>query len=71
MDAGVQIPNKSDDIFPSQDRIEGKHIESYADSLKSNDVALNKQFSKYLKNKVQPQGISAKFNEIKQKIESA
>jgi large subunit ribosomal protein L18 len=71
LDAGVQIPNKSEDIFPSQDRIEGKHIEVYADKLKSNDVAFNKQFSKYLKNKAQLTGISAKFNEVKQKIESA
>ncbi|NHI93129.1 MAG: 50S ribosomal protein L18 [Candidatus Lokiarchaeota archaeon] len=69
LDAGLDIPH-GEEIFPSEDRIIGKHIVDYAAKLEEEDKSLyKKQFSKLLKNKFDPKQISSKFKEIKQKID--
>ncbi|RLJ06256.1 MAG: 50S ribosomal protein L18 [Candidatus Aenigmatarchaeota archaeon] len=68
LDAGLNIPH-SEDILPSPDRISGKHIASFADTLKKEKPEkYKKQFSNYLKNKLQPEELPKHFEETKAKI---
>ncbi len=54
LDAGFQVPySKEKEIFPSEDRISGKHIAAYA---------------KYLKSNAPPAQITENFMQVKQKI---
>ena len=70
VDAGVDIPH-SDKIFPDENRINGTHISDYANLLKENDKELyNKQFSNYIKQKIDPTKIPRLFNDSRTKIES-
>jgi len=63
IDTGIEIPH-NEEIFPSNERILGKHIEEYAELLKKQDTeSYKKQFSKYLANKVLPEEISKNFLE--------
>ena len=52
LDSGMDVRH-SDEILPDENRIKGKHIETYAQYLKSGSV---------------PEGISSQFEKIKQKI---
>lgn len=68
VDAKLDIPY-SEEIIPSLDRISGEHIVKYADELKSkNKEAYEKQFSHYLKNKLDPSAIKTSFNETLKKM---
>jgi len=59
VDAGVQVPH-SKEVLPEQDRLEGKHIASYATQ------AEGQQFSAYKKHGAD--AIVKTFNELKGKI---
>src|SRR3989338_8942360 len=61
LDAGLQVPH-SKDVLPEKDRIEGRHIASYA-SIAGGET----QFSSYKKNH-RPDTIIGKFQDIKSKI---
>lgn len=65
IDAGIAVPH-SEEIFPSEDKIQGKDIEKYAKMISKDKYA--KQFSKYLKTGVKPEELSLHFNEVKNKI---
>lgn len=65
LDSGLNIP-LSQEILPSEDRISGKHIADYYNLLSQDKK--NKQFSKYLKNKVNPVNMTKDFQDIKTKI---
>ncbi|MEK6835035.1 MAG: 50S ribosomal protein L18 [Nanoarchaeota archaeon] len=65
LDSGLNIPF-SQEILPSEDRISGKHIADYYNLLSQDKK--NKQFSKYLKNKINPANIAKDFQDIKTKI---
>jgi large subunit ribosomal protein L18 len=68
LDSGLVVPC-SKEIFPSEDRISGKHVATYAANLqKSNQDEYNKRFSVYVKNGLQPEKLPEHFNEIKTKI---
>jgi large subunit ribosomal protein L18 len=70
-DAGIQIPF-SEDVFPSEDRINGKHIGEYAKSLQEkNAEKYNKIFSKYLKEGTKPEEISSQFESVKKTLEQS
>jgi large subunit ribosomal protein L18 len=58
----------SDDHFPSNDRVMGKHIESYAVTLKDNTDDYKRQFGAYLEAKVDPTQISKVYESVKSKI---
>ncbi|MBW2999537.1 50S ribosomal protein L18 [Candidatus Woesearchaeota archaeon] len=59
----------SEEVFPSEDRIKGAHIEKYAALLeKESKDAFQKQFSSYLKQKVNPKEITKNFEDVKNKI---
>jgi len=70
IDAGIEIPHG--DIFNEnlEKRITGEHIKAYAEKLKSESQELyKKEFSAYLKNKVDPTKIVEVFEKIKKEIE--
>ncbi len=69
IDAGVGI-HFDEEAFPSDDRIKGKHIKEYADKIKQDQQAYNKQFSGYIKQGVKPEDTEKLFNEAKEKIMS-
>jgi len=56
----------SEHIFPGEDKLSGKDIESYAISLKESDKGLfEKMFSSNLKNKADTTKITAVFEKVK------
>lgn len=67
LDAGIRIP-QNPEILPHKDRINGVHIAKYAEALKNDKERYEKQFSLYLKNKMDPANLPKHFEEIKNKI---
>ena len=70
IDNGLNIPHSAD-ILPSDDRIAGKHVESYAQSMKEKKEEYDKRFSGYIKNQTDPSQISKQWESVKQKIMGA
>lgn len=72
IDSGVKVPH-DDKIFNKLDlknRITGEHIKNYAEILSKKDKDLYaKEFSTYIKNKVDPKKIPVEFAKIKKEIE--
>ncbi len=67
IDAGIEIPH-NEKIFPSPERILGKHIEKYAQMLKDRSDRYKIQFGDYLKRNADPEKISQNFIEVIKKI---
>ncbi len=68
LDAGLKIPH-GEEILPSEERIRGEHIANYAKMLKENDPEkYQKQFSRYLKEGLEPEKLPEHFEEVKEKI---
>ncbi|MBW3019212.1 50S ribosomal protein L18 [Candidatus Woesearchaeota archaeon] len=66
-DGGLSIPF-SEDVVPSEARICGEHIANFAKSIKADKEKYAKQFSKCLKDGLEPENLPAHFNDIKSKI---
>lgn len=67
-DAGVDIP-VGEEVLPSEDRVRGEHIASYARALKEQDPELfSKRFSQYLRRGLNPEKLPEHFEEVKSKI---
>ncbi len=67
VDAGVNV-NHDKSILPSDERIRGEHIASYAKGLsQSNPDYYQKRFSDYLKKGLDPQRLPKHFSEVKEK----
>jgi large subunit ribosomal protein L18 len=67
VDAGVNV-NHDKSILPSEERIRGEHIASYAKGLsQSNPEYYQKRFSDYLKKGLDPQRLPKHFSEVKEK----
>ncbi|KYK24576.1 50S ribosomal protein L18 [Euryarchaeota archaeon SM23-78] len=62
IDAGMKIP-VSEDIFPSQERLEGAHISAFFTGNKNPT-----QFSSYKKNKAEVSKLKQEFDAFKKKI---
>lgn len=63
LDAGIDIPH-GEDIFPSESRIRGEHIASYAALLeKVNPEAYRRRFSLYLARGLDPKDLPRHFDE--------
>jgi large subunit ribosomal protein L18 len=62
LDAGVKIPH-SEDILPSTERIQGKHITEFSKN-KKDEI----QFNNYTKQNINPENISKDMEETKKKI---
>ncbi|MFX1456124.1 MAG: 50S ribosomal protein L18 [Promethearchaeota archaeon] len=72
LDAGIEIPY-NEEFFPDgiEERINGKHIENYAEILKSEEPEKYEEiFSGYLKTKVNPLKISQIFSNSLKKIKN-
>ncbi len=70
VDAGIAIPY-NDKMMPSEDRIRGEHIKSYAKLLAKEDKEkYNKLFSKYLEVNKKPENLPSLFDEVKAKIDT-
>lgn len=67
LDAGLSIPY-SEEIFPDEETLKGGKVKAYAESLKVNKEAYDRQFAEYLKNNQQPEDIEKIFEEVKKKI---
>ncbi len=68
LDAGLEIPH-GEGIFPSEERIRGEHIASYADMLEKNSPELfEKRFSLYLARGLDPRQLPEHFEQVKEKI---
>ncbi|MCD6408924.1 MAG: 50S ribosomal protein L18 [Candidatus Verstraetearchaeota archaeon] len=68
LDAGVEVPH-GEEILPSEERIRGEHIASYASILSQNSPELYERlFSQYLRNGLPPEELSQHFEEVKEKI---
>jgi len=68
IDGGLGV-SCSENVFPSEKRIRGEHIATYAKTLKDADKEKYEQeFSQYLKNKLDPEQLPKHFDDIKAKI---
>ena len=67
LDGGLKIPHSDESIFPSEDRISGKHIEEY--SAKLSPEERGKIFSEYLKNNAPLEKMSEQFDKVKAEIQ--
>jgi len=65
IDGGLKI-DADNNIFPKEERVEGKHIADYAKSMKEEDY--KKRFSEYVKNKIDAKSFEKYFKEVKEKI---
>lgn len=66
IDGGLKIPC-SETMFPSEEKISGKHIADYAKNLKTDKERFEKQFKKIIK-QIDPEKITEHFKEVKKKI---
>ncbi|MFX0182557.1 MAG: 50S ribosomal protein L18 [Candidatus Hodarchaeota archaeon] len=70
VDSGLEVPH-SDKIFPEDTRLKGQHIADYAIMLREKDEDLySKQFSKYIKMKIDPKKIPVIFEQTKKGIQA-
>jgi large subunit ribosomal protein L18 len=68
VDAGIKV-NISEDILPSNERISGEHIKSYAEKVKKENPKLfEKIYSKHIKSKISVENITKVFEQTKNKI---
>ena len=66
-EAGLEMPF-SENILPSEDRIQGNHIADYAKKLKANDDMYKSRFSSNLGSGLEPEKYPSHFSEVKDKI---
>ena len=71
IDAGLEVP-VGEEMLPSEERIKGEHIASYAKQMSEQDPEAYKVFfSQYLQNGLKPEDLPSHFEEIKKKIEES
>jgi len=71
LDAGVEIPC-AEEKLPSDKQISGQHIAEYAQRLSTNEQeTYQKQFSQYLKEKLQPEQLPEHFSQTREKIKKS
>jgi len=69
LDGGLNVKHGSEDIFPSEEKISGKDIQDYANTLKqSNPEQYQKKFSSNLKNSADPTQMVANFEKVKAEL---
>lgn len=70
VDAGLGVPH-SEEVLPSDERIEGRHIARYGEMLSEDPDAYQRKFSKYLERGLRPEDLPEHFKTVKAKIEEA
>jgi len=66
-DAGLEIPF-SENIIPSEQRIQGNHIAEYAKKLKANEELYKSRFSSNLGLGLEPEKYPSHLSEVKDRI---
>lgn len=66
-EAGLEIPF-SENIIPSEQRIQGNHIAEYAKKLKANEELYKSRFSSNLGLGLEPEKYPSHFSEVKDRI---
>jgi large subunit ribosomal protein L18 len=66
-EAGLEMPF-SEDIIPSEERIQGNHIAEYAKKIKTNDDLYKSRFSSNLGLGLDPEKYPSHFSEVKDRI---
>ena len=66
-EAGLEMPF-SEEILPTEERIQGNHIAEYAKKIKSNDDLYKSRFSSSLGSGLEPEKYPNHFSEIKDRI---
>ncbi len=66
-EAGLEMPF-SEDIIPSEERIQGNHIAEYAKKIKANDDLYKSRFSSNLGLGLDPEKYPSHFSEVKDRI---
>src|SRR5918993_5718968 len=66
-EAGLEMPF-SEEILPTQERIQGNHIAEYAKKIKSNDDLYKSRFSSNLGSGLEPEKYQNHFSEVKDRI---
>jgi large subunit ribosomal protein L18 len=66
-EAGLVMPF-SENIIPSEERIQGNHIAEYAKKLKTNDALYKSRFSSNLGSGLEPEKYPIHFSEVKDRI---
>jgi len=69
IDAGFSIPC-SNDVFPPEERIAGKHITAYVQKLQANRELLEKRFSKAVKGNIDLTTLAALVEKTKKSIDT-
>ncbi len=65
LDAGFSVPHGEEKIFPSSERLSGKHIVDFVQKVKGK---AGPQFAKYLKSNASPDNMTTQFALVKKKI---
>ncbi len=70
VDSGLDVPHSPDNL-PTDDRLAGTHVSTYAKSLsaQSNDQ-YKKHFSRYLTRGLKPEDLSAHFKQVREHVMS-
>ena len=66
-EAGLEMPI-SEEVLPSDERIQGTHIAEYAKKIKSNDDLYKSRFSSNLGSGLEPEKYPNHFSEVKDRI---
>lgn len=66
-EAGLEMPF-SENVIPSEQRIQGNHIAEYAKQLKENDQLYKSRFSSNLGLGLEPEKYTSHFSEVKDRI---
>ena len=66
-EAGLEMPF-SEEILPTDERIQGNHIAEYAKKIKSNDDLYKSRFSSNLGSGLEPEKYPNHFSEVKDRI---
>jgi large subunit ribosomal protein L18 len=66
LDAGVNVPHDEEKMV--EERIEGKHIAEYGESLKEDSEVYSATFSKYLAQKMSPEKLPEHIEKVKAEI---
>ncbi len=67
VDSGLNVPH-SEEVFPSEDKLRGNVTSEFSKKLRASDeIKYKKQFSKYLKEGLNPEDLPGHFDEIKKK----
>jgi len=68
-EGGLNVPC-NEEVFPSEQRVNGEHIASFAKMLKDDKAKFERQFGAYLKAGVNPEDLPKLILEMKNKIMS-